>query len=103
MDVDSSAAIKKTRGGLSAVVIGIVELRNAEGSGHGRNRSSPLSPRHARLAVNSARAWCEIALDGTTRNPTSRHIGNRSKPKIFCQRATHSHKDDKRLTRFDPL
>jgi hypothetical protein len=62
-DVDSSQAVKKILGGLSGVVIGIVELRNAEGSGHGRSRGTRLTHRHARLALNGARAWCEIVLD----------------------------------------
>ena len=62
-DVDASTPVKKILGGLSSVVIGIVELRNTEGSGHGRSRGTRLTSRHARLAVNAARAWCEIVLD----------------------------------------
>ncbi|KAB1643902.1 abortive infection family protein [Gulosibacter chungangensis] len=61
--VDSSGAIKKVLGGLKGVAIGITELRNAEGSGHGRTRASNLATRHARLAVNAGRTWCEIVLD----------------------------------------
>lgn len=61
--VDSSAAIKKVLGGLKGIAIGITELRNTEGSGHGRTRVSNLTARHARLAVSAGRAWCEIVLD----------------------------------------
>ncbi len=61
--VDSSGAIKKVLGGLKGIAIGITELRNAEGSGHGRTRASNLTARHARLAVNAGRTWCEIVLD----------------------------------------
>lgn len=68
--VDSSGAIKKVLGGLKGVAIGITELRNAEGSGHGRTRASNLAARHARLAVNAGRTWCEIVLD-TYSDPTA--------------------------------
>ncbi|MGW9738497.1 abortive infection Abi-like protein [Micrococcus sp. 140720015-1] len=60
---DSSGSIKKVLGGLKGIAIGITELRNAEGSGHGRTRASNLTARHARLAVNAGRTWCEIVLD----------------------------------------
>lgn len=62
-DLDSAGSIKKVLGGLSGIAIGLTELRNSDGSGHGRSRGTRLSPRHARLAVNGARAWCEIVLD----------------------------------------
>jgi hypothetical protein len=62
-DVDGSESIKKVLGGLSGVAIGLTELRNSDGSGHGRTRGTRLTARHARLAVNGARAWCEIVLD----------------------------------------
>src|SRR5690606_6285941 len=58
-DVDGSESIKKVLGGLSAIAIGLTELRNSDGSGHGRTRGTRLTSRHARLAVNGARAWCE--------------------------------------------
>lgn len=61
--VDGAAPVKKILGGLKGIAIGIAELRNAEGSGHGRVRASNLTARHARLAVNAGRAWCEIILD----------------------------------------
>ena len=61
--VDGSDAIKKVLGGLKGIAIGIAELRNAEGSGHGRTRATNLTSRHARLAANAGRTWCEIVLD----------------------------------------
>lgn len=62
-DIDASASIKKVLTGVTGIAIGLTELRNSDGSGHGRTRGTRLSPRHARLAVNGARAWCEIVLD----------------------------------------
>jgi hypothetical protein len=62
-DVDGSASIKKVLGGLSSIAVGLTELRNSDGSGHGRTRATRLTARHARLAVNASRAWCEIVLD----------------------------------------
>lgn len=62
-DVDSSNSIKRVLGGLSSIALGIDELRNSEGSGHGRNEASKLKSRHSRLAINAARTWCEIVLD----------------------------------------
>jgi len=75
--VDGSISIKKVLGGLKGIAIGITELRNAEGSGHGRTRASNLSARHARLALNAGRAWCEIVLDtyGDTTAPWRRRVG----------------------------
>lgn len=61
--VDSSRSIKKVLGGLKGIALGINELRNDEGSGHGRARASNLTARHARLAVNAGRTWCELVLD----------------------------------------
>lgn len=60
---DGAPSIRRILGGLSSIAQGIDELRNAEGGGHGRNRATRLGPRHARLAFNGARAWCEIVLD----------------------------------------
>lgn len=47
--------IKKILGNLSAISVGIAELRNPFGTGHGKNIGyKGLAPRHARLAVRSA-------------------------------------------------
>jgi len=61
--LDGADSVKKILGDLKGIAIGMTELRNAEGSGHGRARASNLTARHARLAVNAGRAWCEIVLD----------------------------------------
>ncbi|MHA6631623.1 abortive infection family protein [Pseudonocardia sichuanensis] len=58
-DVDDKAkaadAIRQVLGSLAQIVQGVVEIRNAYGSGHGRSLSaSGLTPRHARLVVGAA-------------------------------------------------
>jgi len=78
-DVDGAASTKKILGGLKGIAIGITELRNAEGSGHGRTRASNLTARHALLAVNAGRAWCEIVLD-TFGDPSAPWRNRRSEP-----------------------
>ncbi|WP_439564928.1 abortive infection family protein [Microcella sp.] len=61
--IDSAPAVRRVLGGLASIAQGVAELRNAEGGGHGRSARSRLTARHARLAFNSARAWCEIVID----------------------------------------
>lgn len=61
--LDTAASVKKILGSLKGLALGITQLRNSEGSGHGRVRGSKLTPRHARLALNAGRTWCEIVLD----------------------------------------
>ena len=61
--IDGAGSIRRILGGLASIAQGIDEIRNAEGGGHGRSRSTRLSARHARLAFNGARTWCEIALE----------------------------------------
>lgn len=62
---DGQQSTKRILGGLSAVVVGLGELRNAGyGTGHGHSEARVgLYPRHAHLAVSAARAWCEFMLD----------------------------------------
>lgn len=63
-DPDATNAVKRILGGLSSIALGVTELRNQYGSGHGRlTAPSGLSPRHARLAVNAASTWCEVMLE----------------------------------------
>jgi hypothetical protein len=63
-DPDSAEAVRRILGGLSSLALGVTELRNKYGSGHGRLKApSGLSPRHARLAVNAASTWCELLLE----------------------------------------
>ena len=62
---DAEQSTKRILGGLSAVAIGLGELRNAGyGTGHGPVETRVgLCSRHAHLAVSAARAWCEFMLD----------------------------------------
>lgn len=61
------AASKKILGGASQIALGVNELRNkGGGAGHGQHAAPRLSPRHARLALNAARTWCELVLDTYT-------------------------------------
>jgi hypothetical protein len=61
---DGSSTIRKVLGAALTVTSGIAELRNDYGTGHGRDTApSGLGPRHARLAVNGARLWCQFMLD----------------------------------------
>lgn len=54
---------KKMLGALSGVAIGVAELRNLYGTGHGKaSRTSGLGPRHARLAVDAASTYCRALL-----------------------------------------
>lgn len=54
-DKKASETIKKILSSLTQSVLGIAELRNSYGSGHGKtNDYTGLSKRHARLAVGSA-------------------------------------------------
>lgn len=65
---DGSDAVKKVLGAASTIASGLSELRNrGYGTGHGPGRSrSGLGPRHARLAINAAKLWCEFMLDTLT-------------------------------------
>lgn len=61
---DGSGGVRKILGAASTVAMGMAELRNTYGTGHGTaEKRSGLTTRHARLAVNSARLWCEFMLD----------------------------------------
>ncbi|WP_221762251.1 abortive infection family protein [Nonomuraea sp. WAC 01424] len=61
---DAAGAVKRVLGGLSSIALGVTELRNQYGAGHGRlSAPTGLSPRHARLAVNAASTWCEVMLE----------------------------------------
>jgi hypothetical protein len=62
---DSAAAVKKILGGAITIATGVAELRNrGYGTGHGRAEvRTGLGARHARLATNAARLWCEFVLD----------------------------------------
>lgn len=62
---DGSDAVKKILGATVAITSGITELRNrGYGTGHGPGATrTSLSNRHARLAINASKLWCEFMLD----------------------------------------
>jgi hypothetical protein len=63
-DARGADTIRRILSSLSQVAIGVAELRNLYGTGHGRDRRpSGIGPRHARLAVGSARVYCHLLLD----------------------------------------
>jgi hypothetical protein len=54
-EAKAAKSIKAILGNLSAIAVGIAELRNEYGTGHGKSASyKGLTPRHARLAVGTA-------------------------------------------------
>jgi len=74
---DGTRSIKKILGATTTIPVGIAELRNAGyGTGHGQEMvRRGLGTRHARLAFNAARTWCEFVLDTLTDElaPWQRH------------------------------
>jgi hypothetical protein len=54
-------------GGLTSTVVGLAELRNTDGTGHGRASPSDFDPAHASLARDAATAWCRWAIATTAR------------------------------------
>lgn len=61
---DGGGAVKRILGSAIAVTGGMSELRNTYGTGHGPYAApSALGVRHARLAINSAKLWCEFVID----------------------------------------
>lgn len=60
---DSTQAIRQILNGARGVATGLAELRNQYGTGHGPGKPrTGLEPRHAQLAVNAARLWCDLML-----------------------------------------
>lgn len=62
---DGSDAVKRILGAASTVTLGVAELRN-RGYGTGHGSGAPrigLSARHANLAINAAKLWCQFMLD----------------------------------------
>lgn len=54
---------KRVLGGLTSIAIGVAELRNLHGTGHGKvTAQSGLKPRHAQLAVDAATTYCRTLL-----------------------------------------
>lgn len=63
IDPSLQSAVKKIRGGLQSVALGVVDLRNAAGTGHGRVTvgTSDL-PDEARLSAEAAVTWIRSIL-----------------------------------------
>ena len=60
---DKLQAVRQILNGASKVALGLAELRNSYGTGHGPGSlRSGLEQRHAELAVNAARLWCHMML-----------------------------------------
>lgn len=56
-------ASRRVLTGLTQIAIGIAELRNLYGTGHGRTTpTAGIKPRHARMAVDAATAYCRALL-----------------------------------------
>lgn len=56
--------IRRTLSNLGQIVVGISELRNLYGTGHGRHATSRgLGPRHARLVVGAGATLCVFLLE----------------------------------------
>jgi hypothetical protein len=67
-------AIKQTIGGLSSIAIGIAQLRNAKGTGHGKNAVKFKDPSviEARLSVDSAIALIHFCWELHKQKPQNR-------------------------------
>ncbi|MDE0231068.1 MAG: abortive infection family protein [bacterium] len=66
-DPKVEAAVKRIRGGLQSVALGVVELRNQAGTGHGRAAIIPTGLDDARLAAEAAAAWIRSILTAYSR------------------------------------
>lgn len=56
--------VKRTLSNLGQIVIGIAELRNSYGTGHGKIKNeSGLKPYHARLAVNAGVTLAKFLIE----------------------------------------
>jgi AbiJ N-terminal domain 5/Abortive infection C-terminus len=64
-------SVRRILAGLSNIAVGVAELRNLYGTGHGKTqRVAGLGPRHAQLAVDAASTYCR-ALLATLADPSA--------------------------------
>lgn len=56
-------AVKRILGSLASMAVGVAELRNKIGTGHGRGVSFKLSARHAHLAAGAATTFARLLLE----------------------------------------
>lgn len=62
-DSRGSEAIRKAMRALTTTVQSVAEARNSIGDGHGSNKLSPATPRHARLIFNATVAAAQFVAD----------------------------------------
>ncbi|MFT3872664.1 MAG: abortive infection family protein [Nocardioides sp.] len=61
---ENAVGIRTLLGAVSRIGVGMAELRNQVGTGHGQAEVPTwVTPRHARLAVGSAHVWCQFVLE----------------------------------------
>ena len=63
LDVPGQSTITRTLSNLGQIVVGVSEVRNLYGTGHGRYRSKELDIVHARLVVNAAVTVASFLLE----------------------------------------
>ena len=71
-DVPGKDTIRRTLSNLTQMVVGIAEIRNLYGTGHGRYRSKDLEIAHVRLMVNAAVAVASFLIEIS--NEDSQHV-----------------------------
>lgn len=62
-DMPGSKIIRRTLSNLGQIIIGVAEIRNLYGTGHGRHRSKELEIAHAKLVVNAAVSVATFLLE----------------------------------------
>lgn len=55
--------VRRTLSNLGQIVVGVAEVRNLYGTGHGRSRAVELEPAHAKLVVNAAVTVATFLID----------------------------------------
>lgn len=61
---ENAVGLRTLLGAVSRIGVGMAELRNQIGTGHGQAAVPTwVTPRHARLAVGSAHVWCQFVLE----------------------------------------
>jgi hypothetical protein len=58
----SDPATQKIAQGLKSIVLGLADLRNSVGTGHGRSTVPDIVGEHGSMAVDACRLWCAWAL-----------------------------------------
>lgn len=61
--VPGADVVRRTLSNLGQVVVGVAEVRNLFGTGHGRSRARELNVAHARLVVNAALTLATFLLE----------------------------------------